>query len=103
MKTKFCARVAFAAVGIGIAVATFFAGTKVAISRLYPAYTVVTEVNYETDEVFCEDFVGNVWSFYGTEDWIEGDIASLLMDTMGTEETIYDDEIVRARYTGWVY
>lgn len=83
----------------GIAALTLTACT--ARSNRYPHTAVVVEVDYNADEVVLEDFAGERWSFCGTEDWMEGDIASLLMDDHGTE-SIYDDEIVSARYSGWI-
>lgn len=67
---------------------------------LYAKTTVVVEVDYEYDLVYCKDFNGEVWCFSGCEDWIVGDIASLLMYNSGTE-IIYDDEIVSVTYSGW--
>ena len=67
---------------------------------LYPMTGIVVEVNYDEDIVAVEDFNGNIWEFYGCEDWAEGDIASMLMYDNGTE-IIYDDEIVSVRYCGY--
>ena len=65
----------------------------------YAMTTKVVELDRENDVVVCEDFNGNLWEFYGCEDWQIDDIASLRMDNNGTP-TIYDDEIVSARYNG---
>ena len=65
----------------------------------YALTTKVVKLDRENDVVVCEDFNGNLWEFYGCEDWQIDDIASLLMDDNGTS-TIYDDEIVNARYNG---
>lgn len=65
----------------------------------YALTTKVVELDHENDVVVCEDFNGNLWEFYGCEDWQIDDIASLLMDGNGTP-TIYDDEIMSARYNG---
>lgn len=67
---------------------------------IYAQTTVVVEVNYDEDVVYCQDFNGNVWTFEGCEDWIEGDIASMVMYNSGTE-IIYDDEILSVWYSGW--
>ena len=53
-----------------------------------------------TDTVIVEDYSGNLWAFYGCEDWQEGDCVSLVMSDNATEE-IYDDEILSVRYSGW--
>ena len=67
---------------------------------VYPLTAQVVEVNQENDLVACVDGAGNVWEFYGAEDWQMGDFASLLMDDNGTPETIYDDIITMAQYAG---
>lgn len=66
----------------------------------YALTTLVVKVDRENDTVTCLDSVGNTWQFYGTEDWQEGDCASLLMWDNGTE-SITDDEIHSARYNAW--
>lgn len=68
-------------------------------SSVYPLTTKVVMVDYSTDVVWCKDYNGNVWEFYGCEDWAIGDVASLLMNDNGTEN-ISDDEIMSARYQG---
>lgn len=71
------------------------------ISNSYYALTAqVVEVDRDNDIVTCEDSNSNLWEFYGCEDWQEGDCASLLMDTCGTEN-IYDDEICGTTYGTW--
>ena len=67
----------------------------------YALATTVNAIDRDTDVVTCEDYTGNLWEFYGVEDWQVGDNANLLMDTMGTE-SIYDDEVCGATYGGWV-
>lgn len=66
----------------------------------YALATVVTAIDRDTDVVTCEDSNGNLWEFYGVEDWQEGDNANLLMDSMDTER-IYDDEICGVTYGAW--
>ena len=68
-------------------------------TSVYPLTTKVVMVDYPTDVVWCEDFNGNIWEFYGCEDWCVNDIASLLINDNGTEN-IYDDEIMSAKYNG---
>lgn len=68
---------------------------------IYALTTQVVQVDYENNVVVCQDFNGNLWEFSDTEDWMYGDIASLVMNDMGTPE-IYDDEIVAPpRYDGY--
>lgn len=75
------------------------AGINLGQGWYYPLTTRVVEVDEEADLVTCEDFNGNLWEFEGCEDWQDGDICSLLMNSKGTEK-IYDDEIVLAQYNG---
>ena len=94
-----------------IAMLTAFVGTLTAPAdenlaqpvneNIYALTTQVVQVDYENNVVVCQDFNGNLWEFSDCEDWMYGDIASLVMNDMGTPE-IYDDEIVAPpRYSGW--
>lgn len=67
----------------------------------YPISTIVVELHTDEDVVVVKDFNGNLWEFYGCEDWAVGDICAMIMNDCGTAE-IYDDEIVSVRYCGWV-
>lgn len=91
------------AIAIGLSVGIYAWGTtqnqKHEKLETYAITTVVVEVNEQDDLVACEDCNGNVWTFYGVEDWQNGDFATLTMNTCGTAD-IYDDEIVTARYSG---
>ena len=71
------------------------------VKDCYAQTTVVTEVD-RFNTITCRDFNGNLYHFPDEDgDWIEGDIASLLMYNNGTLE-IADDKIMDARYTGWI-
>lgn len=73
-----------------------------AIDNIYPLYTEVREV---TDTyILTEDFNGNLWKFEndGTEDWYPDDICVMIMHNNNTPETIYDDIIIKTRYSGYV-
>lgn len=61
----------------------------------------VIEINYDTDVVTCVDAIGEAWEFEGCEDYATNDLVSCLMDTMGTEDSIYDDAILFTNYTGY--
>jgi len=75
-------------------------GKNLANGWYYALTACVVEVDRDNDTVLCEDSTGNLWEFYGAEDWQESDCASLLMNSKGTA-TIYDDEIENARYSAW--
>lgn len=66
----------------------------------YALTTKVVEFDFDEDAVICEDCNGNLWAFYGIEDWDIGDCASLVMNDNGTE-IIYDDIIENVRYSAW--
>ena len=67
----------------------------------YALATIVTATDRAEDAVICEDCMGNVWAFYGAEDWQVGDNANLLMHDNGTKST-YDDVICGATYANWI-
>lgn len=71
-----------------------------AIEDVYAMTTVVVELNSEEDSVTCQDFNGNLWVFYGVEDWCVGDVATLIMWNAETD-LIYDDEVLDVYYSGW--
>ena len=66
----------------------------------YGLTTIVFNVSYSTDIVTVEDFNGNLWQFDGAEDWTEGDICTLIMNSKGTAE-IKDDTIISVHYSGY--
>lgn len=81
-------------------VGTLTTSTEPADENLYALTTQVVQVDYENDVVVCQDFNGDLWTFEGCEDWLYGDIASMVMNDKGTPIK-YDDEIVSVRYGGW--
>lgn len=40
----------------------------------YPKAAVVREIDYDSGLVLCEDFTGNLWGFYGAENWKTNDV-----------------------------
>ena len=73
--------------------------TKVEV-RQYPSVAIVVDVNYENNVVALQDSNGEILAFTGTEDWMVGDVAALIMSDNGTEK-VYDDEIIDARYSSF--
>lgn len=71
-----------------------------ASADIYPKTAKVVEVNYDEDLVTIETCTGITYTFEGCEDWTEGDGVSLIMEDNGTE-SILDDSILMAEYTGW--
>lgn len=67
--------------------------------QLYARSGEVCAVNETADIVTVEDSTGNLWDFYGSEDWECGDHVAMVMCDMGTED-ITDDMVLSARYEG---
>ena len=65
--------------------------------NLYPSTMIVTEV--EDNLVIAEDFFGNVWGWYGSEEFDVNDMVSVILYDNGTDK-IWDDEIVLVRWAG---
>ena len=86
-----------------LAILTLLASFSVPVQDqgVYMRAMEVTNLNYETDVVTCVDSVGFQWEFEGCEDYLKGDIVCCLMATMGTENTIRDDEILLTNYSGY--
>lgn len=69
-------------------------------NHTYPLSTVIECVN--GNEITAKDFNGNLWTFTDNSgDWFKGDICSLIMHDNYTS-IIYDDEIIKAQYSGFV-
>ena len=66
----------------------------------YPAAAVVTSI--QDDIVQLETATGHIYEMAGTEDWAEGDIATLLMFNSCTPK-VTDDVILKARYSGYYF
>lgn len=77
------------------------------LSNYYPALTVVTEINTETDCVTIMTVPdGNLWDFSGVEDWSTGDLAVCIFSDNVTPYYLEDDVLMptenRTRYVGYV-
>ena len=68
-------------------------GSMLATSHLYPMSGIITAIDREADTVAVTTNDGNIWEFYGAEDWCEGDLCAMMMNDCGTP-VITDDEIV---------
>lgn len=66
-------------------------------NRYYPETGKVVEICNDT--VSVETSTGNIFEFYGSEDWFVGDIASMIMDSCGTT-CVNDDVIITVKYSG---
>jgi hypothetical protein len=70
--------------------------------NIYPQTLIIDEVNQNDDIVTGHTLCGLSFSFYGSEDWLSGDVAALIMSDNGTPDTVLDDIIITARYVGYV-
>lgn len=75
--------------------------TQQSASDYYALTCKVVEIDRSKDVVTIEDSTGHRWEFYGVEDWEINDCVSAIMNDCGTT-SIFDDEIVSIRYSGWV-
>lgn len=76
--------------------------TLIIRKNVYPASMIVTEIDYENDLVTITDFCGQMYSFYGCDDWAINDICAVIMDNYGTPDNIQDDIILQVKYCGWI-
>ena len=83
---------------IGAIVTSSMIGYSLGRLSVYPLKTTIVSLDYTSDIVTTEDANGNLWQFYGCEDWVINDTCLMLMDTMQTEN-IYDDVIVSVKYS----
>lgn len=81
---------------------SIFAGTNTNAmeTELYADTAEVIFVDYENDSVLIKNSVGHMYEFYGTEDYCEGDLVSVILNDNGTEK-VMDDIIVSVRYSGY--
>lgn len=70
-------------------------------SGYYAKVAEVIDVDERHNIVTVEDATGNIWKYYGIEDYYKGDIVAMLMDNNGTTNTIYDDIIVNVTFSGY--
>lgn len=62
----------------------------------YTMQAKVVDVDTASDTVQIEDSHGEIWEFFGTENFQKNNSVIVLMDNQGTS-TIYDDEILSVR------
>ena len=67
------------------------------IEKYYPETGKVISVS--GDVVTVETCTGNLFEFYGSEDWMIGDCVSMILNSCGTP-TVEDDEILKVKYSG---
>lgn len=95
-----CTDILVSVTATGLITSMLSTETEPAANNLYSLTGIVREVNYDTDIVSVEDYNGNIWQFYGCEDWMPNDCCSMIMDSKGTSN-VEDDKIVSIRYCAW--
>lgn len=65
---------------------------------IYPETAIVKKLNRKTDIVTVETATGNLFEFYGCEDWHKGDLCSMIMWSNGTKK-VKDDKILDVKYS----
>ena len=71
-------------------------------NNIYPECLQVVEINQATDIVQGKTCSGLIYSFYGVEDYMLGDLVAVIMDDNGTPESVLDDIIIDVRYAGYI-
>lgn len=85
----------------GTILGSSFIGQEKEVNVEYPETFIVYEANAEENYIILRDFNGHLFRWNNCEDWLEGDIASAVMDSNGTEG-ITDDRIVMLKYSGYL-
>lgn len=70
-------------------------------TQQYTLTVYVAEIDRAEDIVTYETHSGHRFNWQGVEDQETGEVYSLMMDDNSTPETIEDDRIISARYSGW--
>lgn len=68
------------------------------VEGFYTVPALVTAIDMEQDKVTCVLHDGNIFEFYGAEDWNIGDICDLYMWDCNSPEDITDDEVIDVTY-----
>lgn len=68
--------------------------------RYYTKMSTVLEVNNYDDSVIVVDEYGEMWEFYGAEDWAVADYCELIFSESGVPGYFWDDAIVGTIYKG---
>lgn len=82
--------------------------THLFLQTEYTLTTTVIEVQQPTTDnpegsVFCLTDKGDIFTFQGSEDWLQGDIAEITLNDNGTAYRNDDDKVINAIYKGYIY
>lgn len=71
-------------------------------NNIYPECLQIVEINQAADIVQGRTCSGLIFSFYGVEDYMLGDLVAVIMDDNGTPDSVLDDIIIDVRYAGYI-
>lgn len=94
-------RVGKVACMIVVAISALLLGMKHGNLDKYPRAAYVVEIRESEDIVITEDAVGFQWRFEGISDYAVGDLVILTIEKEGDPNTIIDDRVVDAVYSGF--
>jgi len=92
--TSFICQILFALMAV---ILGFWFGTLVMTQHIYGRSGVVTELDYQKDEVIWVDDVGFEWRFKEIDDWDVGD-GVVVVNFDRYTESIDDDQTINVRY-----
>lgn len=101
MKKLFTTALTVITLTAGSITATAYTGETHNQPSIYPDALIIDEVNEQADTVTGHTISGVRFSFFGSEDWLAGDIAAVMMSDNGTTNSILDDQVITARYIGY--
>lgn len=70
-------------------------------SQMYPECGVIIKIDKRRNTVTFQTQNGNMFAFYGTEDFLVGDLVAVIMDDNGTPK-VSDDKIMDVKYSGYI-
>lgn len=86
---------------IVVMISALLLGMKYGNLDKYPRAAYVVEIRESEDIVITEDAVGFQWRFEGISDYAIGDLIILTIEKEGDPNTIIDDRVVDAVYSGF--
>lgn len=91
-----CVVITFVMIAIVMASFTYHVTSGTTNDTTYTMQAKVIDVDTASDTIQIEDSHGEIWEFFGTENFQKDNSVIVLMDNRGTS-TIYDDEILSVR------
>lgn len=84
-----------------VTVITIIISLSFIVNHLHSRVAMVTEINEEENLITVTCANGNMFQFTDIEDWMCGDLCSMIMYDKGTE-IVEDDIIISSRYGGYL-